>query len=161
MRDQLNREWNAVPAVWAFINTMQKALINSQGNASQITTVANDVNASVQASPQVTYDQAAILSDMLWILSTIPVVNGVADFLNGFLKTSAATAQLPGENLLSNTFTPWTDDNKVSHPPLFNILQFARETYANATTNTHAVTHILQTQTNLNTVSTNLWCQTS
>ena len=343
VRDQLNREWNAVPAVWAFINNMQKALINSQGNASQITTVANDVNASVQASSQVTYDQAAILSDMLWVLSTIPVVNGVADPLNflagglgivsdlnvgtggsdqmadvttfvpqlastlqsniqqsieglnsvgdmlvsdwtklqtaaqnagnttnasanwswqtqdytdaatgllvgvrrqtyqtlfgstydlyrvtpgdvprslladdvtpyqcvtfgaqgdlgelikipwqpfsrvqrfggaapivsgegsfeqwvyagpdnGFLKTSAATAQLPGESLLANMFTPWTDDNKVSHPPLFNILQFALETYANATTNTQAVTHILKTQTNLNTVSTNLWCQTS
>ncbi|MFZ0044078.1 MAG: hypothetical protein WAK93_22405 [Solirubrobacteraceae bacterium] len=79
---QLDREWNAVPMVWKLIGNMQAPLIDTQGRAPEVASVADDVTGSVQASSSVSYDPLAIGEDALWILSTVPGVSEVADPLN-------------------------------------------------------------------------------
>ena len=80
---QLNREWTAVPAVWKLIGELETPLLDSQGNASEIQSIAAAVSEDIANGSQTTsYDGFAITSDMLWVLSTVPGFDAAADPLN-------------------------------------------------------------------------------
>ncbi|MGO9960532.1 MAG: hypothetical protein ACLP50_31925 [Solirubrobacteraceae bacterium] len=80
---QLEKEWTAVPLVWSLIDSFKASLVDSQGNASQIGKIANDVEQDVNvSSQQASIDPLSLSSDALWVLSTIPGYSEFGDALN-------------------------------------------------------------------------------
>ena len=71
---QLQTEWNDVAIVDTFIANLQKPLVDSQGNATQIQSITEAVdNDLATSSAQTTVDGKGIVADMLWAVSSVPI----------------------------------------------------------------------------------------
>lgn len=95
---QLRSEWTAVPRVWGLIDDLQKPLLDSQGNAAEIGSIAAEVNEDVGTGSQaVQYDAASIVSNLLLIVASVPGVDEVAAPLE-FLSAGIDLASSLNEN---------------------------------------------------------------
>ena len=80
---QLQNEWNDVAIVDTFIANLQKPLVDSQGNATQIQSITEAVdNDLATSSAQTTVDGKAIVSDMMWLVSSLPGGDEISGPLN-------------------------------------------------------------------------------
>jgi hypothetical protein len=92
---QLRSEWTAVPRVWGLIDDLQKPLLDSQGNAQEIGSVAAEVNENVGTGSQsVQYDAASIFSNLL-LLAAAPIEEGAAplEFLSAAIDLGSSLDQ--------------------------------------------------------------------
>ena len=95
---QLRSEWTAVPRVWGLINDLQKPLLDSQGNAAEIASIAAEVDEDVGTGSQsVQYDAASIVSNLLLIVASLPEVDEVVAPLE-FLSAGIDLASSLNEN---------------------------------------------------------------
>jgi len=94
---QLRSEWTAVPRVWSLISNLQKPLLDSQGNAAEIGSIAAEVNEDVGTSSQsVEYDPVSIFSNLLLIAASLPEIDEVAaplEFLSAGLDLASGISQ--------------------------------------------------------------------
>jgi hypothetical protein len=73
VRDQLVREWTAVPRVWQLVSSLQSPLIDDQGNAAEIASIGAAVNADVgTGSQQANFDGTGLTIDLLLLADAIP-----------------------------------------------------------------------------------------
>jgi hypothetical protein len=80
---QLQTEFNDVATVEALIANLQKPLVDSQGNATQIQAITEAVDDALATSTaQTTVDSKAVASDMLWLVSSLPGVDAISGPLN-------------------------------------------------------------------------------
>ncbi|MGO9976901.1 MAG: hypothetical protein ACLP01_29705 [Solirubrobacteraceae bacterium] len=80
---QLQTEWNDVAIVDTFIADMQKPLVDSQGNPTEIQSITEAVdNDLATSSAHTTVDSKAVASDMLWLVSSLPGVDAISGPLN-------------------------------------------------------------------------------
>ncbi|MDO8210216.1 hypothetical protein [Conexibacter sp. CPCC 206217] len=91
--DQLDREWSAVPVIWAEIDNLQTVLNASSTASDEVASVALAVNRSVagDSSRPARYDADEIASDALWALSTIPGFSEESNVIN-FVAASLGLA---------------------------------------------------------------------
>ena len=76
---QLRSEWTAVPRVWGLTSNLQKPLLDSQGNAAEIGSIAAEVNADVGTGSQsVEYDGSDITSNLLLLVAALPPLEEVS-----------------------------------------------------------------------------------
>jgi hypothetical protein len=109
---QLRKEWSAVPRVWGLISDLQKPLLDSQGNAQEIGSVAAAVNEDVGTGSQsVQYDASDIFSNLL-LLVAAPLEEGAAplEFLSAALDlTSSLDQNSDGSDAQENVRTTAAD----------------------------------------------------
>jgi hypothetical protein len=81
---QLQTEFNDVATVDTLIANLQKPLVDSQGNATQIQSITEQVDndLATTSSAQTTVDGKAIASDLLWLVSGLPGVDVISGPLN-------------------------------------------------------------------------------
>jgi hypothetical protein len=101
---QLQTEWNDVAVVDSFIADLQKPLVDSQGNATQIAAITEAVdNDLATSSAHTTVDGKAIASDMLWLISGLPGGDEISGPLNvlaaGLALADATNNNSSGVNL--------------------------------------------------------------
>ena len=111
---QLRSEWTAVPRVWGLIADLQKPLLDSQGNAAEIGSIAAEVNEDVGTSSQpVQYDAASIVSNLLLIVASVPGVDEVAaplEFLSAGIDLASSLNENPdGSNAQDDVRTTAAD----------------------------------------------------
>ncbi|MGP0034235.1 MAG: hypothetical protein ACLP4R_06610 [Solirubrobacteraceae bacterium] len=111
---QLRSEWTAVPRVWGLIADLQKPLLDSQGNAAEIGSIAAEVNEDVGTSSQpIQYDAASIVSNLLLIVASVPGVDEVAaplEFLSAGIDLASSLNENPdGSNAQDDVRTTAAD----------------------------------------------------
>jgi hypothetical protein len=111
---QLRSEWTAVPRVWGLIDDVQKPLLDSQGNAAEIGSIAAAVNEDVGTGSQpVQYDAASIVSNLLLIVASLPEVDEVAaplEFLSAGIDLASSVNENPdGSNAQDDVRTTAAD----------------------------------------------------
>jgi hypothetical protein len=111
---QLRSEWIAVPRVWGLIANLQKPLLDTQGNAAEIGSIAAEVNEDVGTSSQpVQYDAASIVSNLLLIVAAVPGVDEVAaplEFLSAGIDLASSLNENPdGSNAQDDVRTTAAD----------------------------------------------------
>ena len=111
---QLRSEWTAVPRVWGLISDLQKPLLDSQGNAAEIGSIAAEVNEDVGTGSQsVEYDGWAIASNLLLIAATVPGIDEVAaplEFMSAGIDLATGLNQNPdGSNAEEDVRTTAAD----------------------------------------------------
>jgi len=73
VRDQLVKEWTAVPRVWQLISSLQSPLVDDQGNASEIASIGAAVNEDVGTKSQpANFDGMGLTMDILLLADAIP-----------------------------------------------------------------------------------------
>ncbi|HEY4829076.1 MAG TPA: hypothetical protein VIH85_20040 [Solirubrobacteraceae bacterium] len=111
---QLRSEWIAVPRVWGLISNLQKPLLDSQGNAQEIGSIAAEVNEDVGTGSQsVEYDGSDIVSNLLLLVSALPPLEEVSaplEFLSAAIDLGSALNDNPdGSNAQENVRTTAAD----------------------------------------------------
>jgi len=111
---QLRKEWSAVPRVWGLISDVQKPLLDSQGNAQEIGSVAAEVNEDVGTGSQsVEYDASDITSNLLLLVAALPPLEEVAaplEFLSAAIDLGSVLNQnSDGSNAQENVRTTAAD----------------------------------------------------
>jgi hypothetical protein len=113
---QLSHEFNDVPIVWAMIHNIQNAVVaTGSGNSSSIQSVANGVITDVNAQTQsISYNPAAIVADLLWIVGSIPgpdIIETGANILGGAASLAGDTLDNSnGSNAFNTTVTTDADN---------------------------------------------------
>ncbi len=112
--DQLRSEWTAVPRVWGLIADLQKPLLDSQGNAAEIGSIAAEVNEDVGTGSQpVEYDGWEIASNLLLLVASIPEIDEVAaplEFMSAGIDLATSLNQNPdGSNAQDDVRTTAAD----------------------------------------------------
>jgi len=112
--DQLRSEWTAVPRVWGLISDLQKPLLDSQGNAQEIGSIAAEVNEDVGTNSQsVEYNGADITSNLLLLVAALPPLEEVAaplEFLSAAIDLgSSMNENGDGSNAEENVRTTAAD----------------------------------------------------
>lgn len=107
---QLQTEWNDVALVDSMISSLQTPLIDSQGNATQIASITSAVATDVDSGSQQTkVDGLGLTSSMLWLTSSLPGFDEVAEPLNvfasGLALADGVTNSSSGANLPSQQVT--------------------------------------------------------
>jgi len=109
---QLRSEWTAVPRVWGLIDDLQKPLLDSQGNAQEIGSVAAEVNEDVGTGSQsVQYDASDIVSNLLLLVAApLEEISAPLEFLSaGIDLGSALDENSDGSNAQENVRTTAAD----------------------------------------------------
>ena len=111
---QLRSEWTAVPRVWGLIANLQKPLLDSQGNAAEIGSIAAEVNEDVGTGSQsVEYDGSDIASNLLLLVASLPPLEEVSaplEFLSAAIDLgSSLNENSDGSNAQENVRTTAAD----------------------------------------------------
>jgi hypothetical protein len=111
---QLRSEWTAVPRVWGLIGNLQKPLLDSQGNAQEIGSIAAEVNEDVGTGSQsVEYDGSDIASNLLLLVAALPPLEEVSaplEFLSAAIDLGSTLNDNPdGSNAQENVRTTAAD----------------------------------------------------
>ncbi|HEX4008641.1 MAG TPA: hypothetical protein VHX62_01460 [Solirubrobacteraceae bacterium] len=114
VRDQLVKEWTAVPRAWQLISSLQSPLLDDQGNAAEIASIGAAVNEDVgTSSQQAHFDGMGLTIDLLLLADAIPGTDEIAIPLgalaSGLVLTQDMDLNGDGSEALADVSAPAAD----------------------------------------------------